>query len=227
MGDVHFGLPLEPLLRFAIGVDLGQSVDPTAVTIIEEVQLPPLINGPAFDRNGREIPPPSGGPPEYHVRYLERLPLGTSYMAVVSHVADLILRPPLTQRNCRIVIDYGGVGRPVYDLFTRGGLRPIGVSITGGEAETRETMDIYHVAKIRLVGQLHALLHSGKLKIARELPEADTLVSELQLFRSNISDSGNMSFNARTGAHDDLILSMAIACWWLTRPVNQVTLREL
>ncbi len=52
------------------------------------------------------------------------------------------------------------------------------------------------------------------------LPDAPALIEELADFRANISDAGYTSFCAREGAHDDLVLSVALALWWATRGVH-------
>ena len=67
--------------------------------------------------------------------------------------------------------------------------------------------------KLKLVSQLQALLHEGKLQIQKELEDAAALVSELQDFKVNFTDSGRMQFGAREGKHDDLVLALAIAVW--------------
>ena len=67
--------------------------------------------------------------------------------------------------------------------------------------------------KLTLVSRLQALLHEGRLKILRELAEAETLVRELQDFRVEFTATGHLTFNARTGKHDDLVLALAIAVW--------------
>jgi hypothetical protein len=69
------------------------------------------------------------------------------------------------------------------------------------------------VPKLILVSRLQALLHQGQLKIKRSLPEAEVLVRELQDFRVEYTANGNLTFNARQGQHDDLVLALAIACW--------------
>jgi hypothetical protein len=60
---------------------------------------------------------------------------------------------------------------------------------------------------------LQALLHQGRLRILRQLPEAETLARELQDFRVEYTQAGNLAFNARSGRHDDLVLALAIAVW--------------
>ena len=72
---------------------------------------------------------------------------------------------------------------------------------------------IYSVPKLNLVSGVQALLHEERLKIQRELPEAPVLVSELRDFRVDFTAAGHMTFNARSGAHDDLVLALAIATW--------------
>jgi len=71
----------------------------------------------------------------------------------------------------------------------------------------------WSVPKLTLVSGLQALLHEGRLKILRELAEAETLVRELQDFRVEFTAAGHLTFNARSGKHDDLVLALAIAVW--------------
>jgi hypothetical protein len=148
-------------------------------------------------------------PPIFQVGHLERLPLGTPYPSIVAHVGRLLTK---LQGRPELVIDFTGVGRPVFDMFVYSGIWPTGVLITGGTAETRDGMTC-SVPKLTLVSRLQALLHEGRLKILRELEEAETLVRELQDFRVEFTGAGHLTFNARSGKHDDLVLALAIAVW--------------
>jgi len=74
------------------------------------------------------------------------------------------------------------------------------------------------VPKGELVSKLQALLHSGDLRIANSLPDAAVLARELQDFRVRFTEAGNATFNAREGAHDDLVLALALAVFGLSRP---------
>ncbi len=59
------------------------------------------------------------------------------------------------------------------------------------------------------------LLQSRRLHIARELPDAATLVRELENFRVKITAARNEVFEAwREGAHDDLVLATGLVAWW-------------
>jgi len=145
----------------------------------------------------------------FQVGHLERVPLGTPYPGIVAHVGRLLDRLPA---GTELVIDHTGVGRPIFDMFTYAGISPVGVSITAGTAETRDGA-ICCVPKLTLVSRLQALLHEGRLKIQKELPEAETLARELQEFRVEFTAAGHLTFNARSGKHDDLVLALAIAIW--------------
>jgi hypothetical protein len=177
--------------RYVIGVDLGQSHDPTAICVVRR-----LDDGPK---------------PIFQVGHLERLRLNTPYPTIVNHVLRQLSRPPLAGKS-ELVIDYTGVGRPVFDLFCGRGVSPIGVTITGGDGVTNGG-PVWRVAKLILISRVQALLHSGQLKIHKALPDAPALVAELQDFRAEVTDLGNWKFGARSGKHDDLVLALAIACW--------------
>jgi hypothetical protein len=175
---------------FTIGVDLGQSFDPTAIAVVRKVR-------------------PRVGDPIYQVGHLERLPLQTPYPGVVSHVGRMLARLP---EGTELALDYTGVGRPVYDLFMAKGMSPYGVSITCGNAVTKDKMH-HSVPKLTLISTVQALLHDGRLKIQKDLPDVQVLVSELQDFQAQVTDSGYWRFGARSGKHDDLVLALAIALW--------------
>jgi hypothetical protein len=177
--------------EFTVGVDLGQSFDPTAIAIVRKIE----------DGSGRPI---------FQVGHLERLPLQTLYPHVVAHVGNLMQR--LRSPSVELVIDSTGVGRAVADMFTVAGLPTINVTIVAGDAISSEGLN-FRVPKITLVSRIQAALHSGVLRIHKHLAEAPTLVEELQSFRAQVSDVGHWRFGARSGKHDDLVLAAAVALW--------------
>lgn len=89
------------------------------------------------------------------------------YPAQVDAIETLLLRAPLNRLNPRVLVDYTGVGRPVFDMFAgRHALpRAQGVVITGGRDTTRHGPG-WSVPKEELVSKLQALLHAGELRIA-------------------------------------------------------------
>ena len=148
-------------------------------------------------------------PPIFQVGHLERVPLGTPYPGIVARVGRLLEQLPA---RTELVIDITGVGKPVFEMFTYAGISPLGVLITAGTTDTRDGA-ICGVPKLTLVSRLQALLHEGRLKIQNQLPEAETLVRELQDFRVEFIATGHLTFNARAGKHDDLVIALAIAVW--------------
>jgi hypothetical protein len=65
-----------------------------------------------------------------------------------------------------------------------------------------------------LIVGLQVLLQRGGLRIAAELRDAPTLLTELMAMQVKVSTAGNEQFAAwREGAHDDLVLAVALACW--------------
>jgi hypothetical protein len=160
------------------------------------------------------------------VRHLERLPLRTSYPDQVAHIGALLRRAPLVSPSASLVVDMTGVGRPVVDILRRAGLRPTGVTITAGDKETRDYVRGYEewrVAKLLLVSHLQASLNEGTLRIAKQLADAQALAEEMVDFRANISEAGYTRFGAREGAHDDLVLAVAIGNWWACRQHGELT----
>jgi hypothetical protein len=184
-----------PRLPYIVGLDLGQSVDPTALAILEK-------HGGEDDQA------------VFHCRHLARFALGTSYPSIVKEVIQLCETEPLRTGPTQLAIDQTGVGRPVVDLFLRASIRaemhPI--TIHGGDLVTFEG-GAARVPKRELVSVTQACLQTGRLKFAASLPELEVLKHELQNFQVKISESGFDSYNARSGAHDDLVLAVALALW--------------
>jgi len=164
---------------------------------------------------------PAGVP--LSLRHLERLPLDTPYPRQVERVRALLSTPPLAGRPSALVVDATGVGVGVVDLFAAAGLNPIAVSIHGGDKvaneQVRHGLEILsrlRVPKRDLVGAVQVLLQNERLKIARRLPEAETLRRELQNFRVKIDPkTAHDSYSHwREKEHDDLVLATALAAWF-------------
>lgn len=208
--------------RFFLGVDLGQAHDPTAIAGVEHRRFVRVVKVPRAprslfgDQDGwREI---ETRPSLFRVGFLQRVPLGTTYPGIVAHVARLMALP-VWAGNIALTIDRTGVGRPVSDLFRSAGISFAGVTIVAGDAETKDGND-WRVPKLTLISRLQALLHEGRLQIQKDLPEAPYLVRELQDFRVNFTAAGHLTFNAREGKHDDLVLALALAAWRASKPTS-------
>lgn len=175
------------------GLDLGQARDPSAFVVLEG--------------DGQEVKTQR----QFQVRHMERFPLDRPYPEYVQRTVDLMRTPEL--RAASLVIDYTGVGRPVYDMFVAARLNPIGILITAGTNVSHRGR-IWHVPKRDLVTAVLMLMQSRRLRVANTIPEAATLVAELLNFRIKVTLAGNDQYEAwREGDHDDLVLSAACAAW--------------
>jgi hypothetical protein len=186
---------------FIVGVDLGKTQDYTAISIVERQEVPVPTPKPHTERH-------------YHLRYLHRPPLGTPYPAIVDQVIGLLDAPPL-DRGVALVVDKTGVGGAVVDMFTAAGVKPRAITITSGnEANTEDPYNL-KVPKKELASTLVALYQGRRLKTAKDLPLAQTLLTELVNFKVKIHlNTGHDSYEAwRENIHDDLVLSVALACW--------------
>jgi len=208
-------MELEITSHWHIGVDLGQSHDPTAICVLETktADIPGMAfpySIPYWRKQVEEYVSP------FNVVHLERLPLGMSYPEQVLYVAGLISREPLKSPD--VLVDYTGVGRPVYDLFKAARVPGIvGISITAGK-DPKKTNTGWSVPKNILVSGVQALLHTGQLKVAAGLLDAPVLLKEFQDFRVTFTSAGNAIFNARQGQHDDLVLAVSLAVWGASQP---------
>jgi len=188
---------------YVLGLDLGKSQDYTALCALEVHGQPPDAT--------------------YHCRHLQRFKLGTSYPHIVSAVRELCRREPLLSNKPQLGIDQTGVGSAVVDIFKQAEinshLEPI--LIHGGDQVAREG-GTWRIPKRELVGVVQVALQTGSLKIAADLAEVGILTQELQNFQVSISESGFDSYEARTGKHDDLVLSLAMALWLAGRRKPQL-----
>ena len=183
--------------RFIVGADLGQAQDPTALAVVERVER------------------------EFHLRLLERLPLGTPYPAVVERIGAVMEALPAPGD---LVVDATGVGRPVLDMLRGAGLDPVAVSITAGRAVTFDG-NIWKVPKRSLVRSLVAAFEAGRLKIARSLRYAGAFARELQAFERRINARGHDAYNG-AGEHDDLVIAVALTTWWVSVPHGEVAAQQ-
>src|SRR5882762_386481 len=161
-----------------VGIDVGQITDPSALSVAEVSRLdtgkiridPGAIPG-HHDRAGLWIPAQGFHPvlrSEYAIRYIARLPLGTSYPDVAVYIADVLCSPMFVGRKVRVLIDVTGVGRPVYeDLLKEAKLREQSravvikpISFVHGESYNRRKGTL---GKAFLVSRLQSLLQGRRV----------------------------------------------------------------
>lgn len=134
---------------------------------------------------------------------------------IVEQVVGPLDTAPLS-RKTPLVVDKTGVGSAV-DMFTAAGVKPRAVTITGGNEVNREHPSFnLKVPQRELISTLVALYQGPRLKMAKNLDLAPVLTNELVNFKVKINiATGNDSYEAwRESIHDDLVLAVALACWY-------------
>ncbi len=194
---------------FTVGLDLGQAQDYSALCVVERSVV-------EEQGTGRKV--------GYHaVRHLHRWKLGTPYTEIVEDVAELTARHPLP--GSTLAVDATGVGRAVVDMFRVADLpvRMVPISITGVTNAHPADRGAWFVPKKDLVAVIQTLIHGDRLYIVPELKDAKILGKEIRQFRVKVTAAGNETFEAlRERDHDDMVLSVALACWYHERGGNRV-----
>jgi len=219
-----------------IGLDLGQRNDFTAISVVERHLVPTGDMGSRKVWNGDEWGEVATLAVErhYHCRHLDRY-RDVPYPEVVADVVSLV---EAIEGNLVLVVDATGVGLPVYDSlraelvealgsYTEG-VELLGVLIHGGDRVTRGKRNTFGVPKRDLVGVAQVLLESRRLKVAEGLELRPVLLEEMRNFRVKIDPrTAHDSYSHwREQDHDDLVLSVALACWVgeaLMRKQSEVT----
>jgi hypothetical protein len=194
-----------------LGLDLGQSQDYTALCVLQTVPAPPIEVVNPY--TGSVTHTASPVPPALHIRHLERFPLGTRYPKIVQAVGDRLRTLTTVHGRPVLIVDKTGVGAPVVDLFVEAGLEPVAITITAG-GEPHSVPGGYNVSKRDLVAAVQATLQTSRLKFAEALPDVATLTQELVNFQYKITAKANDTYEGRAGAHDDLVLCVALALWY-------------
>src|ERR1017187_5042183 len=165
-GDGQFNsegwIPARPETAFALGWDIGQKIDPSALALVRRTRTP--------------IPPPEGinseckqllGPNTYTVLGLERIKLGTDYPAQCAIVANRLAyaRDRAGRAGVQLVADVTGGGNVISDLLTHRGLDHLGITITGGRKDDRSHGSQWSIAKQNIAARLSAEFHQSTLHI--------------------------------------------------------------
>jgi hypothetical protein len=184
--------------EYVCGLDLGQSVD---FSVFTAVQCHRSAEAPAT----------------YCLEGMQRFALGLPYTEIAEAVAERMKAPPL--KGSRLVIDAGGPGRPVFDIFQREEISAalVPVTITGGR-QVNATRTGLCVPKGHLISVLIALFQEGRLEFAK-VEGRDILVAELKAFKVRQTATGHETF-AGERSHDDAVVSLAMAVWLAEAAAN-------
>jgi hypothetical protein len=199
----------------AMGVDLGQKRDYTAIAVVEPQRR---------ERDGRSE--------DYYItRFLERLPLGTPYPAVVQRVQAVVVNirrqvanqpprfeMPTPSASITLYVDATGVGQPVVDLLKSAGVPVRPTYFTFGDRRVEQRDRSISLGKAWLVSRLQALLQTGRILLPQTM-EARVLAEELLDYEIHVDEKANDTCGTfRVGSHDDLVTALGLA---VQEPVRQ------
>ena len=194
--------------HYVIGVDLGVAMQPTAIAVVKQ-EVVDMI------RRGREVS-------SIELVHLERLPLDASYAVAIERVQRILEEVKDKEQDSwrggprtDVVVDITGTGRAVGNLMEKAGLRPIFVTMTGGNAESG-AYDDWRIGKASLIGNLLTLFQNPdiRFKVAGSLPLAGKLEEELQRFSLKpVTLNSNDPEAWRENPDDDLVFALALATW--------------
>jgi hypothetical protein len=211
---------------YFVGCDLGKLTDPTALTVMHRSLAVNAVTGlPEKTGRGDYVY-------RWECRALKRYRLGTPYLSIVADVLRICNRPELRPRP-RLVLDSTGVGVAVVEMFTRAlvdypDVECHAISITAGESFTSVAPMVrsnlvargqWRVSKVQLIGAIRDVLESRRFKVSKDpvtrkpIEFAEVLIKELTNFREKITESANMTYEARQGQHDDLVLATCLPIW--------------
>ena len=188
-------------MTVTIGIDIGQKVDPTAIAVLEKVKR----------ADGEH----------YIARFLQRLPLATTYPAIAERLGQIVRgvhvitsNTPAGNPRITTFADATGVGAPVVDLLRLDGVKVVACYFTHGDRRTEERVngqEQVSIGKAWLVSRLQALLQTNRLHLP-QTAEAALLAQELLDYEIKVSEDANDRYGAfRVGSHDDLVTALGLA----------------
>jgi hypothetical protein len=179
----------EPREKFIVGIDLGCSVDPTAICVMHFRKIPLDTwkvrreeNRNSWNITEQEIET------RYGVVHLERMGLGVAYPVQVQDIKHLLGRDPLRHAKPDLIVDAS------FDHLGSGGY------------ESRQP-PLAH-CEVCFDLRLGRRLAYRRTKVRTGAPRGSG-----DDFDRHVAAAGRATYAARTGLHDDLVLSCALCVW--------------
>jgi hypothetical protein len=195
------------LPNYVIGLDIGQHVDHSALAIVERLIRVSNTGGPPDEPVYADV---------YRIVHLRQWPLGTTALAVIDDISELVGRAQGRLDWAVIAYDATGIGASWTDLIyrrhrardlTRFWPRPY--IITGEQTPSKDPS----VRKIDLMSKIQVTANEGRLELDPDLPLADRLAVQLQAITATPTATGRLSFGAPQAVHDDLVIGLGLALY--------------
>ncbi|HTU92497.1 MAG TPA: hypothetical protein VMF69_20620 [Gemmataceae bacterium] len=195
-----------PKSVFLIGLSVSQGA-PSGIAILERFK-----------------PPPSPGQrcvATYVCRYLRRwLPPDTAYPVLVADLS-VMLNGPLVRSD--LIVEAGSSIKPVVSMLRKQRLPahicPVEVKVS---AEDTFVGGAWRVGKGSLIETTRLVLQEERMSFDEQMPaevmattpSVRTVYQALLTYPFERSPAANDAFAAREGEYDDLVVAVAMACWY-------------
>lgn len=210
-----------------VGVDLGQANDPTAYCLTEVVRDPGELHSLYVVHEIARLPLGMSYPQQ--AQRLTRIYQNAVAIVATANVrqAHLLGRflhrhpsmdPPPEIEAAESVwmnVDATGIGRAVVDVLREVAGIPenhlMAITITGGTGH-----DLHRGAKVGSTSKEHLISRLSALSgfqsiLLPHTEEARIAANELRDFQFSVNDNATITYAARVGAHDDLVISLALS----------------
>ncbi len=208
-----------------VGVELGSRMENTAISVTERVYVPTgeRFNATQYDHRAgrRRLESREMVVIQYRVRHLERRTPPVRYKGVAERVAEIVG----TVGDCVVAMDLTRTGRPVHSLIMKAiheatkdavSVKHCPLTVTGEFGAVSHSPDVgWLVPRRDLVSSALLLFEQEQLKIAEGLDLARTLTREFESFKPKAPKEELEGW--RLAPNDDLVLAVALACWWIRR----------
>ncbi len=186
--------------QYIVSLSLGTVAEPSAVIVLE-----PRTEFARLEKQDKKRDSEN----HFDAIWLERFPAGRPIPRVVARVAQLMSDERLA-KNCHLLLDITSTGAAPLRVFESSGLYPESIDLTNAGSE-EHTGAVRRVPLRDVIGAAQVVLQTNRLKVARALKLASTLVGDLQSFDPKLPAR---SLNLRGGRNSDLVLALAVALWW-------------
>ena len=199
------GLPYagHPSARWYVGFDLGQRSSPSAMVVIERLEITTTVRDPVTFAFVKEN--------HFQLKKIERFPLHMTYDDTARKLKNLIETLGY-KRDVTLLVDATGVGQPFLDILRKHalGVHMMAIAITSGGRLTFSS-GIQRVPKRDLLRAANYLLTAECFRIPPGQSGYQLLKEEMEAYRIRTSASGNERF--ATSTTDDLVMAFSLAAW--------------
>jgi hypothetical protein len=198
-----------------VGLSVRQGA-PTGIAVLEKTKV--------------RIEGERGRIPYYRCRYLRRFLSDTSYPALLDDLHSILG----VFNHPNLVVEAGTGIRSVAAMFRKARLpariQPVEVKVT---AEDGHVGDLWRVGKGTLIETSRQVLQERRVtfdermppEVLRTTPPVRTVYHALLTYPFESSPAANDAFASRDGEYDDLVLAMALACWYGERCQREFWIR--